>query len=170
MLRAHISPCVGLSSWVLLPNPLKHKNTTLLSDDSSKTWGLDLLHLQKNFYQHLGRQHFSPSSPAGPHAKPTRSVVSRPMLLPLIQFFSWLVYLHTKLHFSLLGSGQALHLWAVLSRKELCPSAGGQYLIIWCEELSRKSLPQWLVNVRIQSDIYSTSLGCIINSVLFGYG
>lgn len=142
MLRACSSPCVGLSSRVWLPSPLKHKNTTLLSDDGSKTWGLELLHLQKNFLPTPERQHFSPSPPAGPRAKPTCSVVFRPTLLPSTQFFSWLVYLLTKLHFSSLGSGQAFHLWAVLSRKEFCPSAGGQYLIVRCKNSPGKVFPR----------------------------
>lgn len=43
---------------MLLPSPLKHKNTTLLSDDSSKTCGLELLHLQKNFLPTPGKTTF----------------------------------------------------------------------------------------------------------------
>lgn len=69
MLRAYISPCVGLSSGVLLPSPLKHKNTTLLSDDSSKAWGLELLHLQKNFLPTPGKKTLLPQVSCRPLCK-----------------------------------------------------------------------------------------------------
>lgn len=153
MLKAYDSSLyVGLRSAEYCFQTLS--NTKILCNlvmITPKPWDCNSFTCRKTSYWYLGRQHFSSSpSPVHPHAKPTCSMVSRPTLLPLIQFYFCLLYLHRKLHCGLPGFGIVSLSLGSAEQKGALPFSWGPVSDCTMQIIhARKSLPQWLVNVVI---------------------
>ena len=108
---------------------------------------------RRTSYQYLGRQRLSSSpSPVSPSAQPTCSVVPGPTLLPLIQFASCLLYLHTEPRRSLPGVGTVSSSSGSAEHKAALPCGWGPMSDRTMQIThARKSLPQRLVNVMAAS-------------------
>lgn len=151
MLKAYNSSLHGIEiSWILLPNPFKHKNTMLLNDDSSKTSRLELLHLQKTFLLMPGKTPLLFQSLPSLLRCKAHLLRSFKTHTPAVNSVWLLFYLHAKLYCSLPGVGTVSSSLGSAEQK-------GALTFSWrpisdCMMQithARKSLPRWLVNVMI---------------------